>query len=855
LLPAIGRTTSFFLQWKVFSVKLNRKTDLFLMKQAIVFMCTRITFLFLLLLILQHSPAQSVVIDAAQPKPVIDSIQKAGAELVAQLGRAGYPGIEIRQSLSARDKDIFISIKSGAAKKSTQLKQLRQSGTEGFWLFSDGKKVNIIGNSALAVQHGIFMYLEKLGFRYYFPHPAWHIIPQKPLLFRSMNVVSQPSFVHRRIWYGYGTGSLTADSNYKFWFRANRQGGAMQMVVGHAYDDIVIRNKEVFQQHPEWFYPVPAKGVLPNDPKFDIANESLVKFIISDVLKRLEQAKAKNLPLKMITLAPSDGLGTCSSPACLRLGTITDRVYSLINRVAKEVRKQYPDTWISGMAYSEYSAPPSAKLEPNTFVSIATAFNYTAYSTDELISEWGKKAGKVGVYDYLGLYVWDFDLPGKGQGSQVDKTIAAIKKYYRLGARGYDTETTPGSINKGLGHYLVSQLVWDINADIAGLKKEFFVKCFGKAAPLMSALWNEWEIYPYTAVRETDLAAWIDTVNEAAALESNPAFATRIFHIKTYLHYLYLYNNFKNNKEEASTIDLLTYCYNTMDIGSVSGYPALFEIGNLSPVPGVTTNDPKARYKKINPLFTQPAYTDRLVSADRKTLQSKQKIRPIPPGNKWKQGISSVPAIFNDKAYVGYKGTTAFTGPHHFVIKINEPGEKNYINLAGGFVTGGGSSRAIIVSVSGYTGTLQNDPKIISQFKYTASRDTQLFSLKNLPKGYYLLKVDDPAKIFRISFSPSISNSLIVTPQNPFNGYSRYLCFYVPGGTKVFRAFKEIEVILVSPTGRVIDKTAKKSEEFDVTVMPGEEGLWMINFLNGRFHLEGIPPYLSTDPSKMLISD
>ncbi|MBK8698259.1 MAG: hypothetical protein IPN29_01305 [Saprospiraceae bacterium] len=73
------------------------------------------------------------------------------------------------------------------------------------------------------------------------------------------------------------------------------------------------------------------------------------------------------------------------------MGTITDRVYSLINRVAKAVNQKHPGTLISGMAYSEYSAPPTKKLEPNTFVSIATAFNYTKYSTEQLIQEWSKK--------------------------------------------------------------------------------------------------------------------------------------------------------------------------------------------------------------------------------------------------------------------------------------------------------------------------------------------------------------------------------------------------------------------------------------------------------------------------------
>ncbi|MBK8698260.1 MAG: hypothetical protein IPN29_01310 [Saprospiraceae bacterium] len=78
---------------------------------------------------------------------------------------------------------------------------------------------------------------------------------------------------------------------------ANRLGGSMQAVVGHSYEDIIHRNKDVFLQHPEWFYPAAPKGTIPMaDPKFDLANEELVQFIIKDVLKRLTRQKLKTHP-------------------------------------------------------------------------------------------------------------------------------------------------------------------------------------------------------------------------------------------------------------------------------------------------------------------------------------------------------------------------------------------------------------------------------------------------------------------------------------------------------------------------------------------------------------------------------
>jgi len=402
-----------------------------------------------------------------------DTIAETISILHAQLNRSSAINLNKLREDQFGGRGILLS--ANPARWKAYAGSLLWAGPEGVTIKANRNYVVIIGNSQMAVQHGMFLYLEKLGYRFYFPNPDWYIVPKQLDLYNPFSYTGRPSFDQRRIWYGYGTvGSKTADSNYRFWFKANRLGGSMNAVIGHSYDDIVSRNKETFKEHPEWLYPQPAKGTLPDNPKFDLANPALVQFIIADVLKRLEQAKLKGAPLSMVTLAPSDGIGTCNTPACRELGSVTDRVYSLINRVAKEVRQKYPFTWVSGMSYSEYAAPPTKKLEYNTFVSIATAFNNSKYSTDQLISEWSKKAGKVGIYDYLGLYVWDFDLPGQGAATHVDKVAASIRKYYRLGARGYDAESTPGSISKGLGHYIISHLLWDVNVDITATKKEFF---------------------------------------------------------------------------------------------------------------------------------------------------------------------------------------------------------------------------------------------------------------------------------------------------------------------------------------------------------------------------------------------
>lgn len=782
-----------------------------------------------------------------------DTIKKAADILQAEINKAKPVTFSWQRQEDFKGYGILLS--ANPRKWGTDSKCLKKMGPEAVLVKVSKGSIVILGNSQMAVQHGVFIYLEKLGYRYYFPHPDWYIVPTVQTLFPSFSYACEPSFDHRRIWYAYGTGSAFANDNYDFWYRANRMGGSMQAVTGHAYDDIVYRNKKMFEQHPEWLFPQPIKGTLPpSNPKFNLANEDLVQFVIKDATDRLETARRNNRPIKMISMSPSDGFGTCNSAACMKLGaTITDRVYFLINKVAKAVNKKYPGTWVSGMSYSEYAEPPTKRLEPNTFVSIATAFNYSKYSTDQLISEWSKKAGKIGIYDYLGLYAWDFDLPGQSQASQVGKIVTSLTKYHTLGARGYDAETTPGAINKGLGHYIVSQLLWNINTNVSAVRKQFFSLCFGKAAGLIESMWNEWENYPYSVVRESDLASWMDIVTKAEKVEASPAVHRRLTHIKVYFHYLFLYNKFKATGTEADRIVLLTYCYNTNDWGAFSGYPALWVLGNALTIPGFKFSDPDAKYKKELPSFNNRQYIDALITADRSQLTKKESVPQYEPGKQFEKK-TVIPSIFFDKQYQAYKNTTALTGPHNYVFEIKNQGNVNFVKVAAGFVTGGGSEKPVTLSFFHYNGTTEiGTEEPLLAYDYRGKMDTQQVNLKKLPKGLYLLKVYDPQKKYILDFSSSISWSIIVTPQNRINGYTRFMTFYVPTGISKFRVFKDISVILISPKGRIVDMNDEKVDEKDITVMDGESGFWMINFLSGKLHIEGVPPFMAIDPARMLV--
>ena len=763
------------------------------------------------------------------------------------------PGVNltIQPAASYSGKGFYFSPAntSGAIKPSPAL---QKAGVEAFSIDANEQTVKILGNCNMAVGHGIFSYLELLGYRYYFANKDWYIIPSKPALFRKWAITSSPSFYHRRIWYGYGTGSKIADADYNFWVLANKLGGSVNASFGHSYEEIVSHHKDAFLQHPDWFYPVAPKGVIPVEAKFDMSKEDLVQIVIQDVETRIEASlKDKTNAYKMISLSPSDGLGTCNSPACQQLGTMTDRVYYLTNRVAKAIQKKYPSSLIGCLAYGEYSSPPTKNVEPNVYVGITTAFNGSKFTTERLVDEWRKKGAMIGIYDYFSWFAWDFDVPGQSLASKPTDMVNTLKKYYNKGVRNYEGESSIGLVSKGLGYYLTAKQMWDINADAAAEKKEFFKLCFKKAADLMEKLWNEWENYSFTTIREGDLGHWIDYITEAERIEKDPDVKKRFFQIKSYLHYLYLYHNYQANKAESTLLPLLNFGYRKLDDGSVAGYPAFFVLGGGSKIPGMGY-DNNAKWRNNNSPVTFEEM-DRLMTEDRGKLKVPEPIKNYAPANKF----INVPGLdrYTKMIADSIPFDNAYWYTNEWVLEIKNKSSANFIDFTGNYIADPTVTRPIKISVYPFAadGNVSARPAIIS-YDYTATKVKERISLAQLSPGYYTMLIEDPVKIFRFSFSPSVNYSMVMRPSRQIRVPSlTYAFIYVPEGVKRFNVIKSSLLEFITPTGRTVSYKTDKPEDVQVEVQNGEAGLWRIKPIYGQLYIEGIPPYVGISARQMLI--
>lgn len=432
--------------------------------------------------------------------------------------------------------------------------KLKGNGREPFLIRSDGKKVLfIVANADDGLHHGLYYYLEQLGVRFYFPSEKWTILPKKTDVTLKIDRLIAPDFKLRDF---FGTGgfgpALPLDPNKQIqarwdkWKKRNRFGGEFRLQ-GHSGEAFNIAKKTILLEHPEYLAKVDGEHV-PWSPgaKLNTANSAAVRLYVEWCLERF-RAYRKAAPDSSISFAvsvdPADGAGHCNSDECKAIGdgSPSDQVFYVANQVAKAIRAEFSDGWVSLYGYNEHAMPPSIPLEPNVYVMVIPyAFQTTGLTPDEFIKAWWRKVSRMSLYDYWNIPDWSFDQPTFDfRNMSRDKL-----RYWRTeNIEGLLIESTYSSGAMGLAWYVASRMMWDVNTNPKPIVQEFYQKAFGKASVPMARMLDRWA--QGFLLTEHELSLSYHDVQEAVELtENDPAIRARIADYGRYLEYLRLHLSF-----------------------------------------------------------------------------------------------------------------------------------------------------------------------------------------------------------------------------------------------------------------------------------------------------------------------
>ncbi|HEX8200854.1 MAG TPA: hypothetical protein VF590_10220 [Isosphaeraceae bacterium] len=125
---------------------------------------------------------------------------------------------------------------------------------EDYLLHTHPRSVYLLGATEQGVEHAVWDFLHRLGYRQFFPGPRWEVVPRRPVLSAAVDVEETPAYRSRRIWYGAGLWDDNAEL-YRLWCVRDRATGGTQLNTGHSYGRIIQALQTEFDAHPEYDRP------------------------------------------------------------------------------------------------------------------------------------------------------------------------------------------------------------------------------------------------------------------------------------------------------------------------------------------------------------------------------------------------------------------------------------------------------------------------------------------------------------------------------------------------------------------------------------------------------------------------
>jgi len=433
----------------------------------------------------------------------------------------------------------------------------------------------IEGRDRVGTLYGVYAYLNELGIDFYGLGEKGTVYPEKPgHLPRRLEIIENPSFLTRGFWAFEDRGNeefflWMARNRLNYWtaeeqevfllkklglklvagqhdiqirflnphaeypynhpkYTGDEDKPADPYAVGAEYAGNVNRNGKLtyFEAHPEWYGLHDGKrsdkvtGTVGDD--YCISNADATSELIKNLIQDLIDGQWRYADIVNFWMHDSDSWCECEN--CKKLGTETDRLLVLMDKVLKGITKARMEgrlqrnVELSSLAYGATISPPRREL-PSDFdyenfsMTFFPSIRCYAHSlADERCTEvncricrdyrgWtsGFYKGAMVIGEYYNISVHK-SLPAVFSGVMA----ADIPWYYRNGARHFHYMHTPTSLwgTWTLNQYLMSRLLWNHLTDADAVLDEYFRRYY----PTTSQTARDY--YRYLELAFKNIKAW-----------------------------------------------------------------------------------------------------------------------------------------------------------------------------------------------------------------------------------------------------------------------------------------------------------------------------------------------------------
>jgi len=424
--------------------------------------------------------------------------QKAAADLqtwLLQMTGAKLPVVNESRELKVYSRLISIGHtqllkKSGLAAITEDLKD------EGYGIDQKGDNLLLWGGLTRGVINAVYALLEEdLGCRWYSNEAI--IIPAiKTLKFSPVLRTYKPALKSRDpFWF------VAFDATWSLRNRTNAPGAKVPEEWGGSvdYDGMFVHTfggllpeKEYFEKHPE-YYMMDDQGHR-NAHQLCTTNPEVIRIVKEKIRKVLKA----NPFTELLSVSKNDGGGTCLCDKCKSLddaeGSKMASLMVLVNAVAQDIEKDYPNVLISTLAYGETGKIPKT-MRPRKNVSIMLCSDKTGawrrpFEPSEicdigtLVKDWSNVCKR--------LFIWDYDINFShylAPMPNLDIMSQNIRFYVNNNAEGVMLQAnyqTAGSERDWMRSWVAAKLLWNPSLNLYDLIDDFIYGYFGKAAPAVA---------------------------------------------------------------------------------------------------------------------------------------------------------------------------------------------------------------------------------------------------------------------------------------------------------------------------------------------------------------------------------
>lgn len=730
--------------------------------------------------------------------------------------------------------------------------ELRSRSKEASYLKIEPGSAYISSNSEIGMQAAMYLYLHRLGFRFYFPDEAWFVIPNLRTIFPNHTELAEPAFKHRSMFVGWGPGSPELQEKFSFWQKANMMGGELYLSNAHAYGALVSENIREFQNNPQYLSKPVRNGLAQRGSVLNYAAPGLVDLTHRWLEARFATYQRRNRNISMQSLEPFDGSNLCTTAACRKIGeTSSDQVFWFANEVAKKLKRTNPDKMIGLLAYYDHIDIPKYKLEDNIFVTITNGYNTTFYTIDQLIERWKTKTNNLGIYNYLSVVAGNSgNLPIKSGASSYKTVAANIRKFNKNELQAYQAESTYGWMRVGLSNYVAARMIWDPTLNEEEIVDDFFRKSFPASASFVEPIFKSWEIT--NIMTDDDLYNWFSNLRKAFAAATDPAELKRLEHLSLYLYYVKLHRDYIESSGEARKkkgLELFAYLWKIQPAGVVASHAALnvfppqlsadYRISNKN----VAWKNMKVSYPEGKRQWL--SFIDGYLPGLKRIQVDKQydKIPFIKSAPTLTAGRKSAPTA------TAKKNTITFSGSITTLLDNTGAAKGGVLRIKGGKYK---KANRVGFDIYAWNDELQPS-QLLSSHYFPADSKEYSVDLSKLASGKYILVFSDDGTLGEITFPAQSRFSILASKDQPLlGGASNTFYFYVPEGTKKFYIMKA-HLLQVFNGRNQLKKFPEKDKLLEIPVAKGEEGWWRVSLQREQLILIGVPPVIGRDPESLFI--